>query len=76
MKCQSDYDSEEQALVRQTDECVQEWWEGESHATTDGAPKVGETKQPVNAAEKRGFQTWTFEARRIWGIVPILSGRR
>jgi hypothetical protein len=68
MKCQSDYDSEEQALVRQTDECVQEWWEGESHPTNDGAPKVGETKQPVNAAENEAFRRGLLKRDESGGL--------
>lgn len=44
MKCQSDYDSEEQALVRQADECVQEWWEAESPSTNDRPPDEEEAE--------------------------------
>ena len=29
MKRQSDYDTESDALLRQTDDCIEEWWEGE-----------------------------------------------
>jgi hypothetical protein len=29
MKCQSDYGTETEALVRQADECTEEWWEDE-----------------------------------------------
>lgn len=58
MKCQSDYDKEEQALVRQADDCVQEWWEGES-PSVDARPseaKEGETGGIVEAeAIKRGL---------------------
>jgi ribosomal protein S3AE len=29
MRCASDYDNDEQAMFRQADECVEEWWESE-----------------------------------------------
>lgn len=29
MKCQSDYGTETDALVRQADECTEEWWDEE-----------------------------------------------
>ncbi|MBI5249819.1 MAG: hypothetical protein HY912_10005 [Desulfomonile tiedjei] len=29
MKCQSDYGTETDALVRQADECTEQWWEDE-----------------------------------------------
>lgn len=30
MKCQSDYDTKDQAVFRQADECLEDWWSGES----------------------------------------------
>jgi hypothetical protein len=32
MKCQSDYDKEAESLLRQADECVEQWWEGEGES--------------------------------------------
>jgi len=29
MKCRSDYDAETDTLLRQADDCMEEWWEGE-----------------------------------------------
>jgi len=29
MRCQSDYDTEIDALLRQADDCFEEWWEDE-----------------------------------------------
>jgi hypothetical protein len=32
MKCESDFDNEDQTLLRQADECVEPWWEGDKPA--------------------------------------------
>jgi hypothetical protein len=39
MKCQSDYDNEEQAILRQGDECLQDWWDPESADADKMPPK-------------------------------------
>ncbi|MFH0958943.1 MAG: hypothetical protein V1897_09605 [Pseudomonadota bacterium] len=56
MKCQSDYDNEEQALVRQADECVQPWWDGEAQSAADQSPKVKAPEQEVNTAESEALK--------------------
>jgi len=59
MKCQSDYDSEEQTLVRQADECVEEWWEPGAPSSTGRTPLAVHAEPDVGAAEtealKRGL---------------------
>jgi hypothetical protein len=56
MKCQSDYDGEDQAIFRQSDECVEAWWDGESKATDDRPPEVEETDPPMNTAETEAIR--------------------
>jgi hypothetical protein len=42
MKCQSDYDAESDALLRQADECVEDWWEGEPQKADEPSKMAGE----------------------------------
>jgi len=67
MKCQSDYDTEKDALLRQADECVEEWWEGEPPKADEPAkmtPEVDEPAQIVkNEVRKRGLVEVDEEAR-------------
>jgi hypothetical protein len=42
MKCQSDYDAENDALLRQADECVEDWWEGEPQKPDEPSKMAGE----------------------------------
>jgi len=44
MKCQSDFDKETEKALRQADECVDPWWEGEK-------PAGQSTEQPPVAAK-------------------------
>lgn len=56
MKCQSDYDSEDQVILRQVDECVEPWWDGENKGTDSRPPEVEETDQPVKTAETEAIR--------------------
>ncbi len=42
MKCQSDYDSKDEAILRQADECMEAWWEPDG-SEAEGAPTEEET---------------------------------
>ncbi|MFC1833501.1 hypothetical protein ACFL2Q_02035 [Thermodesulfobacteriota bacterium] len=35
MKCQSDYDNKDEAMLRQTDECMDPWWEPDGRAAEE-----------------------------------------
>ena len=59
MKCQSDYDAETDALLRQADECVAEWWEGEPTESEEPSKKAREgdesTQIVKSEVRKRGL---------------------
>ncbi len=57
MVCQSDYDNEIQDILRQVDECVEEWW-GESVRSTD------ERAQEIREAEPTRWAAETEAIRR------------
>ncbi len=62
MKCQSDYDSKNQAMLRQADECVDAWWEPDGrNAEVPPAEKANIDAQRGTAeteAIRRGLLKW------------------
>jgi hypothetical protein len=56
MKCQSDYGTETDALLRQADECTEEWWEDE--------PRKGEEPLMRGLEEADSAQIVEREIRR------------
>ena len=51
MKCQSDYDNKDEAMLRQADECVDAWWEPDGGAA-DGFPtEVEDADMQLGTAE-------------------------
>jgi hypothetical protein len=59
MKCQSDYDAKTDALLRQADECVEEWWEGEPQKPEEEPKMASEEEDPTlivrREVRKRGL---------------------
>jgi hypothetical protein len=51
MRCQSDYDAETNALLRQTDVCVEEWWEGEPRKLEEHL-KTGGDEDPASIVKR------------------------
>jgi hypothetical protein len=68
MKCQSDYDSEEQVLVRQADECVEAWWEPGNPSSTDRTPKAEHAEPDVGAAEKEALRRGLLKLNESEGL--------
>lgn len=66
MKCQSDYDSEREALLRQADECLEDWWDGEPESSGEPSNMAGEEDVPflivTREARKRGLLETNEEA--------------
>lgn len=56
MKCQSDYDNEEQAILRQGDECVQEWWDPESAQSEQKQTKKDDVLSTAETAEAEAIR--------------------
>lgn len=58
MTCNSDFDDEKEALLRQADECVEPWWDPNAKKM-DTKPETQETTDPAEIAEaealKRGL---------------------
>jgi hypothetical protein len=53
MKCQSDYDREKQAELRQADECVEEWWEpGAQQAKPSAQTESEAAAAPATVAQE------------------------
>jgi hypothetical protein len=66
MKCQSDYDPETEEVLRQADECVEEWWDGEPQKAAKPGKKEGEEEDPTlivkREVRKRGLTEGSEEA--------------
>lgn len=56
MKCQSDYDDENQVALRQADECVEPWWEPASHAADESATEFENKDDLLGTAEKEALR--------------------
>jgi hypothetical protein len=69
MKCQSDYDSEREALFRQADECLEDWWDGEPESSEEPSKMAGEEDESVlivkQEARKRGLLEGHEEAESL-----------
>jgi len=52
MKCQSDYDAETETLLRQADDCVDEWWEGKPQDSEKPRRMAGEEDDPTLIVKK------------------------
>jgi uncharacterized Zn ribbon protein len=67
MKCQTDYDTERDALLRQADECMEEWWEEEPKKSEEPArmAREGDVSALIVKTEvrKRGLLAIDEEAR-------------
>jgi len=67
MKCQSDYDTKKDALLRQADDCVEEWWEGEPPKAEEPLKMAKEEDDPAlivkKEVRKRGLLEGEEEAR-------------
>jgi hypothetical protein len=59
MKCQSDFSAETDALLTQADECLEEWWEGDTQQTEEPSEKMWDEDDPAlivtREARKRGL---------------------
>lgn len=56
MKCQSDYDSKEQAMLRQADECVDAWWEPDGRTAEKPPTEVENTDAQLETAETEAIR--------------------
>jgi hypothetical protein len=67
MKCQSDYDAETDALLRQADDCMKEWWEGEPPKSEEPSRMAREEDESTlivkKEVRKRGLLEVDEEAR-------------
>jgi hypothetical protein len=67
MKCQSDYDAETDALLRQADDCMDEWWEGEPPKSEEPPRMAREEDESTvivkREVRKRGLLEVDEEAR-------------
>ena len=65
MKCQSEYGTEEEAILSQADVCLEEWWEGEPPKAADC--KTGNEEEEVSTmivereVRKRGLHEANVE---------------
>lgn len=67
MKCQSDYDTETDVLLKQADECIDEWWEGAPRKAVEPSKKGWE--EDASALIVRG------EVRRR-GLIEVSQDAR
>jgi hypothetical protein len=56
MKCASDYDSKNGAILRQADECVEEWWEPQNQDPADDIGKRDEAAPTIVTAEAEALR--------------------
>ena len=67
MKCQSDYDAETDVLLRQSDDCMEEWWEGEPLKSDEPSRMAREDEESIlivkGEVRKRGLLEVDEEAR-------------
>lgn len=67
MKCQSDYNGETDTLLRQADDCMEEWWEGEAPKSEEPSKMAREEEESTLIAKrevrKRGLLEVGEEAR-------------
>jgi hypothetical protein len=70
MKCQSDYDNEDQAQLRQADECVEEWWDPEAKPGQPGyrKPQGDPDAEAVAVAESEGIRRGLLRVDEEGGV--------
>lgn len=56
MKCQSDYDNKDEAMMRQADECMEPWWDPDGSAAEESATKGETTDAQVGTAETEAIR--------------------
>jgi hypothetical protein len=56
MKCQSDYDNKDEAMLRQADECMDPWWEPDGHAAEEAPTEQQNTEEQLGAAETEAIR--------------------
>jgi len=61
MKCQSDYDSEIDGLLRQADDCFEEWWEGEAPNPEDLSKMAREEDESALVVKREVRKRGLFE---------------
>jgi len=73
MKCQSDYDNEKQELLRQSDECVPEWWETENTSSSNTHPRVEEVSETNGTAELEAIRRGLLKKDGSGGVCVSCS---
>lgn len=53
MKSQSDYDTETDALLRQADDCMEEWWEGDEPSKFEESTRTAKEEEESILIVKR-----------------------
>jgi hypothetical protein len=56
MKCQSDFDNKDEAMLRQADECTEAWWEPEDRAAEEGPTEPENTDAQLGTAENEAIR--------------------
>jgi hypothetical protein len=56
MTCQSDYDTKEQAPLRQADECVEEWWDPDSRQIEHGPSEENARSDAIDTAKREALK--------------------
>ena len=56
MKCQSDYDNKDEAMMRQADECMEPWWDPDGSATEESPTKDETTDAQLGAAQNEAIR--------------------
>ncbi len=56
MKCQSDYDSKDEAMLRQADECMEAWWEPDGRTAEETPTEVETTDAQLGTAETEALR--------------------
>jgi hypothetical protein len=56
MKCQSDYDTKDQAVLRQADECIEAWWEPGGRDQTVADESEGSASTSVDPAKREALR--------------------
>lgn len=68
MKCQSDYDNEDQAQLRQADECVDEWWDPEAKRADKPPTEGSEEVSAAAVAEAEGIRRGLLRVDEQGGV--------
>lgn len=68
MKCQSDFDTEEQAQLRQADECVEEWWDPEAKSAAIPAAETTGDSSGAEIAEAEALRRGLLRVDEEGGV--------